>query len=176
MYSVFFYKMEPRTLQAALRYYCQKELENAHDAMADVIATIELAKKIKAAQPKMFDYLYNMRHKRKLNELVDFCERLQEECGMPIASFGHAGDGNIHVNIMVEDIDEPAVRARSDEALDKLFKGVLAMGGAVSGEHGIGIAKKRWFSDALDDGALELHRRLKSVLDPDRVLNPGKFV
>lgn len=112
----------------------------------------------------------------KLVELVDFCERLQAECGMPIAAFGHAGDGNIHVNVMVDGIEDPAVRARSDEALDKLFTAVLAMGGAVSGEHGIGIAKKRWFDRALDGGALELHRRLKGVLDPSGVLNPGKFV
>ncbi|MCP4847390.1 MAG: FAD-binding protein [Verrucomicrobiaceae bacterium] len=112
----------------------------------------------------------------KLVELVAFCERLQEECGMPIACFGHAGDGNIHVNIMVEGIDDPAVRARSDEALDALFKAVLALGGRVSGEHGIGIAKKRWFGEALDSGALDLHTRLKAALDPDGILNPGKFV
>lgn len=95
---------------------------------------------------------------------------------MPIACFGHAGDGNIHVNIMVDGIDDPAVRARSDEALDTLFKAVLDLGGTISGEHGIGIAKKRWFEEALDPGALDLHRRLKTVLDPDGILNPGKFV
>ena len=109
-------------------------------------------------------------------ELVAFCERLQDECGMPIACFGHAGDGNIHVNIMVDGIDDPAVRARSDEALDTLFKAVLDLGGTISGEHGIGIAKKRWFGEALDPGALDLHRRLKAALDPDGILNPGKFV
>tara|TARA_B110000116_G_scaffold259067_1_gene260826 strand:- start:881 stop:2257 length:1377 start_codon:yes stop_codon:yes gene_type:complete len=112
----------------------------------------------------------------KLVELVDFCEELQQECGMPIACFGHAGDGNIHVNIMVEDIEIEENRKRSDEALDQLFKKVLSMGGVVSGEHGIGIAKKRWFEDALDEGSLDLHKRLKSVLDPESNLNPGKFV
>jgi glycolate oxidase len=112
----------------------------------------------------------------KLVELVDFCEGLQQECGMPIACFGHAGDGNIHVNIMVEDIEIEENRKRSDEALDQLFKKVLSMGGVVSGEHGIGIAKKRWFEDALDEGSLDLHKRLKSVLDPESNLNPGKFV
>jgi len=112
----------------------------------------------------------------KLVELVAFCERLQDECGMPIACFGHAGDGNIHVNIMVDGIDDPAVSARSDEALDTLFKAVLDLGGTISGEHGIGIAKKRWFGEALDPGALGLHRRLKAALDPDGILNPGKFV
>ena len=112
----------------------------------------------------------------KLVELVTFCEHLQSECGMPIACFGHAGDGNIHVNIMVDGIEQPETRARSDEALDKLFKGVLAMGGEVTGEHGIGIAKQRWFEEALHPGALDLHRRLRGVLDPQGVLNPGKFV
>lgn len=112
----------------------------------------------------------------KLVELVAFCERLQEECGMPIACFGHAGDGNIHVNIMVDGIEDPTVRARSDEALDALFKAVLAFGGRISGEHGIGIAKKRWFGEALDSGAIDLHRRLKAALDPEGILNPGKFV
>ena len=112
----------------------------------------------------------------KLVELVEFCEGLQAECRMPIACFGHAGDGNIHVNIMVEDIETVENRKRSDEALDQLFKKVLGMGGVVSGEHGIGIAKKRWFEDALDDGALDLHKRLKSALDPESNLNPGKFI
>lgn len=95
---------------------------------------------------------------------------------MPIACFGHAGDGNIHVNIMVDGIDDPAVRARSDEALDRLFREVIRLGGRISGEHGIGIAKKRWFDGAIDSGALDLHRRLKAALDPKDILNPGKFV
>ncbi len=112
----------------------------------------------------------------KLAELVDFCERLQADCGMPVACFGHAGDGNIHVNVMVENIGDPAVRARSEEALDQLFKGVLALGGAITGEHGIGIAKRRWFDEALHPGALALHGKLKAALDPNGTLNPGKFV
>jgi len=112
----------------------------------------------------------------KLTELVAFCEGLQDQCGFPIACFGHAGDGNIHVNIMVDDIEDPEVREKSEEALDQLFKQVLALGGVVSGEHGIGVAKKRWFADSLGIGALDLHHRLKDALDPDRILNPGKFL
>ena len=112
----------------------------------------------------------------KLVELVAFCEQLQQQCGMPIACFGHAGDGNIHVNIMVDGIDDPVVRVRSDEALDCLFREVIRLGGRISGEHGIGIAKKRWFDRAIDSGALDLHQRLKVALDPKDILNPGKFV
>ena len=112
----------------------------------------------------------------RLVELVNFCEDLQEEINMPIACFGHAGDGNIHVNVMVEDIEKEENRVQSDQALDRLFKKVISMNGVVSGEHGIGIAKKKWFNEALDSGALNLHQILKSALDPNSVLNPGKFI
>ena len=103
-------------------------------------------------------------------------EGLQDECGFPIACFGHAGDGNIHVNIMVEDIGDAAVREKSETALDELFREVLRLGGTISGEHGIGVAKERWFADAIDRGAFDLHHRLKSALDPKGILNPGKFL
>ena len=112
----------------------------------------------------------------RLVDLVKFCEDLQRDINMPIACFGHAGDGNIHVNVMVEDIHIEDNRIRSDEALDRLFKEVISMDGVVSGEHGIGIAKKKWFEEALNQEAIELHKSLKDVLDPKSVLNPGKFL
>ncbi len=112
----------------------------------------------------------------KLVELAEFCEQLQTETGIPIASFGHAGDGNIHVNLMVADIHQPDIRAKADAALDRLFSRIIAMGGAITGEHGIGLAKKPWFPAAISPGALDLHRRLKAALDPKGILNPGKFV
>lgn len=112
----------------------------------------------------------------RLVELVDFAERLQEECGFPVASFGHAGDGNIHVNIMVPTMEDAAVRERAEAALDRLFRQVIAWKGAITGEHGVGIAKRRWFGEAIDSGALAAHRLLKRALDPRGILNPGKFL
>lgn len=112
----------------------------------------------------------------KLVELVAFAELLQADSGFPVACFGHAGDGNIHVNVMVPDMNDPAQRERAEHALDKLFRQVLAMGGAITGEHGIGLAKQRWFADAVGEGSREAHRRLKTALDPLGILNPGKFV
>ena len=108
--------------------------------------------------------------------LVSFCESLQAKTNFPLACFGHAGDGNIHVNIMVANIDDPATRERSEEALDLLFKEVLRLKGAITGEHGVGIAKKRWIGEALGDVAMDVHRTLKNALDPKGILNPGKFV
>lgn len=112
----------------------------------------------------------------KLVELVEFAELLQADSGFSVACFGHAGDGNIHVNVMVPDMTDPEQRERAEHALDKLFRQVLAMGGAITGEHGIGLAKQRWFADAVGKGALEAHRRLKAAMDPLGILNPGKFV
>ncbi len=112
-----------------------------------------------------------------LVDLMEFAEKLQTKHGFPIACFGHAGDGNIHVNIMADRYNrDVAVREKVDRALDDLFKQVLAWGGVITGEHGIGLAKKRWWPDATSDVARGLHRKLKQALDPNDILNPGKFV
>lgn len=112
----------------------------------------------------------------KLAELITFCEALQAETGIPIACFGHAGDGNIHVNLMVGDMGDPAISGPAEDALDRLFRFVIAIGGSITGEHGIGLAKKRWFESALTPGAIHLHQLLKHALDPRDILNPDKFV
>src|SRR5436309_2786369 len=113
----------------------------------------------------------------RLVDLMEFAEALQTKYGFPIACFGHAGDGNIHVNIMADRYNrDAAVREKVDHALDDLFAQVLAWGGVITGEHGIGLAKKRWWPEATSDVARDLHRQLKQVLDPNGILNPGKFV
>lgn len=112
----------------------------------------------------------------RLVDLVQFAGELQARHGFPIATFGHAGDGNIHVNIMASDYDDPAVGARVEQALDELFAQVLEWGGVITGEHGIGLAKKRWWPEATSESVRGLHARLKQMLDPADILNPGKFV
>jgi FAD/FMN-containing dehydrogenase len=110
-------------------------------------------------------------------DLVEFAEKLSARSGFPIACFGHAGDGNIHVNIMADRYNrDAAVREKVERALDDLFERVLAWGGVITGEHGIGLAKMRWWPDATSEPVREMHRKLKMVLDPNGILNPGKFV
>jgi len=135
---------------------------------------------------RAFSYSLKATGLRKLNEdvtvprsrLVDlfrFSQSLQKKFGIQVASFGHAGDGNIHVNLMVDTQNHRQVAA-SERALDELFKQVLAWGGVITGEHGIGLAKKRWWPLAVSAESRELHRKLKKMLDPKGILNPGKFV
>jgi glycolate oxidase len=113
----------------------------------------------------------------RIVNLVDFAESLQNKHGFPIACFGHAGDGNVHVNIMADHYNrDAAVRVKVERALDELFAQVLAWGGVITGEHGIGLAKKRWWAEATSDVSRDLHQKLKYVLDPDGILNPGKFL
>jgi glycolate oxidase len=111
----------------------------------------------------------------RLEDLFRFTARLQRKIKLAIACFGHAGDGNIHVNIMLDLTDAAAVK-RGHAALDELFRQVLAWNGSITGEHGIGLAKKRWWPLAVSKEVRELHRALKKTLDPNGILNPGKFV
>lgn len=112
----------------------------------------------------------------KLVELVEFARQLEARTGIPIACFGHAGDGNIHTNLMVKNYDDPETRAHADAALDLLFNWILEQGGAITGEHGVGLAKKPWIRKALGETSFATHRALKQTLDPHGILNPGKFL
>jgi glycolate oxidase len=111
----------------------------------------------------------------RLEDLFRFAARLQKKHRLQLACFGHAGDGNIHTNVMV-DYKQPGAKRRSEAALDELFRQIIAWGGVISGEHGIGLAKKRWWPLAVSKEARELHRVVKHALDPNGILNPGKFV
>jgi glycolate oxidase len=110
----------------------------------------------------------------KIPELVVFLERLSAELNLLILSFGHAGDGNIHVNIMLDKSKAEEAR-RGLEAKERLFRFVLSLGGTLSGEHGIGITKSAFLPLEIDPPTLSLMRRLKEFFDPNGILNPGKM-
>jgi len=112
----------------------------------------------------------------RLVDLVKFSEKLQKKTGFAVACFGHAGDGNIHTNIMVSKEQQEKHPKEIERALDDLFTQVIAWGGTITGEHGIGLAKKRWWNQATSEGVRDLHQRIKKALDPKGILNPGKFV
>lgn len=110
----------------------------------------------------------------KIHQLVDFTEKMSQELGIVILTFGHAGDGNIHVNIMV-DKDNPLEDEKSREAKRRLFDHVMTLGGTLSGEHGIGITKAPFLSLELDETSLAIMEKIKTLFDPSNILNPGKI-
>ena len=111
----------------------------------------------------------------RMAEFVSFLDRLGQKYRLPIPAFGHAGDGNIHVNIMLnKDIPEEVENANA--AVRELFAKVIEMGGTISGEHGIGITKAPYMEMEISRPALELMARLKKAFDPNDILNPGKIL
>jgi D-lactate dehydrogenase (quinone) len=109
----------------------------------------------------------------RLPELVDGVKRLAAEHDVLIVSFGHAGNGNLHVNLLPR---EEAERIRAEVCLHEIFALVISLDGTLSGEHGIGIAKRDFMPLALSPETLDLMRRVKTAFDPDGILNPGKLL
>lgn len=111
----------------------------------------------------------------RIPDLVAGVEALADEYALTIVCFGHAGNGNLHVNILYHP-DDAAETARAQAALPRVFELALALGGALSGEHGIGLSKRGFMADAYDRATLEAMRAVKHALDPDHILNPGKLL
>ncbi len=109
----------------------------------------------------------------RIPELITGLERLSQRHGIPIVNFGHAGNGNIHVNLLI-DPDDPKQMGAADTCLDQVFGLVLELDGTISGEHGVGISKRDFVAREIDPVTLELMRRVKSEFDPGGILNPGK--
>jgi glycolate oxidase len=110
----------------------------------------------------------------RIPELFAVVQELKEDFRLRIAAFGHAGDGNIHVNLMVDRTDA-AELARAREAERVLFERVVALEGSISGEHGIGFAKARYLPVELSADTIALMQRVKAAFDPNGILNPGKI-
>ncbi len=110
----------------------------------------------------------------KIPELVAFTEDLAKRSELTIFTFGHAGDGNIHVNIMLDRNDSGEV-SRAEKAKESLFRKVIEMGGTLSGEHGIGITKAKYIPLELDPVNLAVMQEMKHLFDPNNILNPGKI-
>ncbi len=107
--------------------------------------------------------------------LVKRVNEIAANHSLKIVCFGHAGNGNLHVNILYDPSDA-AESARSNEALSQVFEATLALGGQLSGEHGIGLAKRDFMPAALGAATLAYMRAIKQVFDPDGILNPGKVL
>ncbi|MBW1747482.1 MAG: FAD/FMN-containing dehydrogenase, partial [Deltaproteobacteria bacterium] len=108
----------------------------------------------------------------KIPALVAELPKFEAEYGLEIYAFGHAGDGNIHLNITAQSRDN---MTRVEKGVRNILSRVIQMGGTISGEHGIGEAKKRYLPMELSAESIRLQTEIKNVFDPNMVLNPGKI-
>ena len=109
--------------------------------------------------------------------IPDVVQRLREiskQYGLPIVIFGHAGDGNLHPNILF-DKRQPEQWVKVEQIVGEIFAASLAVGGTLSGEHGVGVLKRAYLENALGPLSIEVHRKIKQALDPLNILNPGKI-
>lgn len=111
----------------------------------------------------------------RIPELVAGVQALSREVSLPIVCFGHAGNGNLHVNLLYDPAD-PAQNERAHAAMSRVFALTLSLGGTLSGEHGIGLAKRDFMPQAIDAPTLAMMRAVKAAFDPDGILNPGKLL
>ncbi|MDD4859773.1 MAG: FAD-linked oxidase C-terminal domain-containing protein [Dehalococcoidales bacterium] len=124
-------------------------------------ARVNLSEDVTVPRNKIPDYIKGIREIAKKHDLT-------------IVLSGHAGDGNIHPSILTDDRDKVHF-ARAHKAMDEIVDMALALGGVISGEHGIGISKQRYFKKAVDPVAIEIMRKIKGALDPNNILNPDKI-
>ena len=110
-----------------------------------------------------------------VNEMVDFSHALQKQVGARIKCFGHAGDGNLHIYVLKDDLGEREWVEKLNSAMNEMYKKAKELNGEVSGEHGIGFAKKAYLARSLDSENIELMRGIKKVFDPKNILNPNKL-
>jgi len=110
----------------------------------------------------------------KISDTIEYISGLSDEYDIYIVMFGHLGDGNIHTNIMIDPSDSREVD-NSKIILDKIFKYVISVNGTISGEHGIGLSKKKYLGYQYSETEIDIFRKIKSVFDPHNLLNPGKI-
>jgi len=110
----------------------------------------------------------------RVPDIIRRIDEIRTKYGIPIINFGHAGDGNIHVNIMI-DRSVPGESEKAEGAVREIFRETLALGGTMSGEHGVGLSKAPYLSMELTPAQIRAMKAIKKALDPNNILNPGKI-
>jgi len=107
--------------------------------------------------------------------LVEKIEKISKKYNLRMGNFGHAGDGNLHPTCLTDERDKEEI-SRVEKAFHEIYEETIKLGGTVTGEHGVGLAKKGFLADMIDVPSMEMMRKIKNALDPNNVLNPGKII
>ena len=171
------------------------ELHRDAEAITEVLQGFDIGEVLFAADHAQKQNLWNLRRKvgeavkrnstykeedtvvprAELPALLETVKRIGEKYGFKSVCYGHAGDGNLHVNIVKGDMDEEAWHTGLLEAIRELFTEVVRLGGTISGEHGIGWVQAPYMDIAFNQTVLDLMENIKLLFDPNRILNPGKI-
>jgi glycolate oxidase len=111
----------------------------------------------------------------QLPVLLEGIQEIASRLGVRIVSFGHAGDGNVHVNVLKDDLPRDRWQAIVPQASEALYRLAISLGGTITGEHGIGVTRRHYLPMALDETQIAIMRSIRQVFDPNRILNPGKI-
>ena len=110
----------------------------------------------------------------ELAKMVTFIAETARAANLQVGTFGHMGDGNLHPTFLTDERDAGEM-ARVHQALDLIAKKTLELGGTITGEHGVGLAKKAWLRQQMGDNSFDVMKQIKQALDPAGLLNPGKI-
>lgn len=143
----------------------QEDWWKVRRAMGEAVKQISIYKEEDAVVPRA-----------ALPDLLSGLERIRAQYGFETVSYGHAGDGNLHINILKSHLSDEEWKEEVPKGIKEIFKLCKELGGTLSGEHGVGLVQAPYLSDVLDPGALAIMRGIKAVFDPNGILNPGKWV
>ena len=110
-----------------------------------------------------------------LPKLLSGIKQITKQTGVRAICYGHAGDGNLHVNLLKMKFNDEEWIVKSDFTINEIFKLTISLGGTISGEHGIGYSQKKYLHLAISENELELFKKIKKSWDPNNILNPGKI-
>jgi glycolate oxidase len=167
---------EGEAVEAALRAHGAFDVRRASDG-AGREALWKVRRSISPALRKIAPVKLNediVVPRSRLPDMMEFLSALSLRLSLRIVNFGHAGDGNIHVNVMISGTD-PEERRRADGAVEEIFRKTLDLGGTISGEHGVGVAKAPFFEMEVGPLGVSVMKRIKACFDPKGILNPGKI-
>ncbi len=165
---------------AVLKEICEAMGALSVKSARDKTAAKELWKARKSMSPALFRLAPDKINedivvpRSRIPDVVRKIQSLREETGLTMVSFGHAGDGNIHFNIMLDKGKKEDLE-KAERAVSELFDYTLELGGTISGEHGVGITKAPYLSKEIGEVEMDLMKRIKQLFDPNGVLNPGKI-
>ncbi len=166
--------------EGRIRDACLKNGAIEYIVAADKVEADNLWKARRGASPSMLKFWPGkisediVVPRNMIPEMVKRLDTIADRHNLTIASFGHAGDGNLHVNIRVDKKKAEDMK-RADEAIKDIFKATVELEGAISGEHGIGISKAPYLRMQLSDSEIGMMRSIKKALDPNNIMNPGKI-